>query len=252
MGHAANGPATQSTEDQQRQARIDLAAAYRLVELSGWGEGIFNHISMRVPSAADEFYIKRFDITYGEVTASNLLRVPIGADLDERAGVNRPGYVLHSGILQARADVNCVLHMHTVPIVAVSVLERGLRMFSQNAALFHGQIGYHAFEGITDGLAEQPRIVAALGRGSALFLRAHGGVTVGRSPARAFTAMGHLFEACRIQLALEALGGAVPEIPESICRRTAEQFAGHDTGRGTAEWPALLRRLDGCDPSYRF
>lgn len=251
MGTTASSPATDSVEQQQQEARIDLAAAYRLVELNGWGEGIFNHISMRVPGAPNEFYVKRFDLTYEEVTASNLVQVPIGADLDERQGVNRPGYVLHSGILEARPDVNCVLHMHTVPIIAVSVLERGLRMHSQYAALFYGQVGYHAFEGLTDGLAEQPRIATALGRGVALFLRAHGGVTVGRSPARAFTVMGHLVEACRIQLALEPLGGEVPEIPEAICKRTSEQFVRHDTGRGTAEWPALLRRLDALDSSYR-
>jgi len=251
MSSTTNGAEADSVEQQQQQARVDLAAAYRLVELYGWGEGIFNHISMRVPGAPEEFYVKRYDLTYEEVTASNLMRVRIGADLDERAGVNRPGYVLHSGILAARPDVNCVLHMHTVPIVAVSVMEKGLRMYSQYAALLHGQIGYHAFEGITDGMAEQPRIAAALDRGIAMFLRAHGAVTVGRSPARAFTVMGHLVEACRIQLAVEALGAPVPEIPEAICKRTSEQFAGHDSGRGTAEWPALLRRLDAIDRSYR-
>jgi ribulose-5-phosphate 4-epimerase/fuculose-1-phosphate aldolase len=240
-----------SLEEQQRQARIDLAAAYRLVELNGWGEGIFNHISMRVPGVPDEFYMKRFDLTYDEVTASNLVRVPIGADLDERSGVNRPGYVLHSGILQARSDVNCVLHMHTVPIIAVSALKGGLRMYSQYAALFHQQVGYHDFEGITDGLAEQPRIAAALGRGMALFLRAHGAVTVGRTPARAFAVMGHLVEACRVQMALAPFGDDVQQIPEAICKRTSEQFVGHDSGRGSAEWPALLRRLDALGGTYR-
>ena len=251
MGPTESSPATESVEQQQHQAKIDLAAAYRLVELNGWGEGIFNHISMRVPGTPNEFYVKRFDLTYDEVTASNLVQVPLGADLDERHGVNRPGYVLHSGILAARPDVNCVLHMHTVPIIAVSVLEHGLRMHSQYAALFYNQVGYHAFEGLTDGLAEQPRIAAALGSGIALFLRAHGGVTVGRSPARAFTVMSHLVDACRIQLALEPLGSAVPEIPEAICKRTSEQFVGHDGGRGSAEWPALLRRLDSLDASFR-
>lgn len=236
---------------QDQQARIDLAAAYRLVEHNGWGEGIFNHITMRVPGAPNDFYIKRHELTYDEVTASNLVRVPVDGDLDERSGVNRPGYVLHSGILRARPDVNCVLHMHTASILAVSALKRGLRMYSQYAALLYGQIGYHAFEGITDGLDEQSRIAAALGKGSALILRGHGGVTVGRSPARALTIMSHLFEACRIQLLLEAAGGEAEEIPEDVCQRTAAQFIGHDSGRGTAEWPALLRMLDAKDPSYR-
>jgi ribulose-5-phosphate 4-epimerase/fuculose-1-phosphate aldolase len=251
MAMAAAAQPPQSIEEQQRQARIDLAAAYRLVELNGWGEGIFNHISMRVPGSAQEFYVKRFDLTYEEVTASNLVRVPIGQDLDERAGVNRPGYVLHSGLLSARPDINCVLHMHTVPVVAVSSLKSGLRPYSQYAALLWGQVGYHAFEGLTDGLDEQPRIAAALGAGSTLLLRAHGGVTVGKTPARALTVMGYLVEACRVQLALDAAGGEIDEIPEAVCQRIAQQSASHDSGRGTAEWPALLRRLDAIDRSYR-
>src|SRR6185312_16076019 len=90
-----------------QQARVDLAAVYRLLALHGWGDVIFNHAAMRCPSNPRHFLIKRHELLYTEVTASNLVEVSMDDDLDERAGVNRPGFTLHSGVLRGRPDVNC-------------------------------------------------------------------------------------------------------------------------------------------------
>src|ERR1043166_989437 len=81
------------------QARIDLAAAYRLIAHYGWGDVIYNHSSMRVPGEERKFLIKRHELLYTEVTASNLVKVSRDEDLDERAGVNRPGFPRPCGIL---------------------------------------------------------------------------------------------------------------------------------------------------------
>ena len=234
------------------QARIDLAAAYRLVELAGWGEGIFNHISMRVPGSPREFFIKRHELTYAEVTASNLVRVSMDEDLDERSGVNRPGFVLHSTLLKGRPDINCAVHVHVQELIAVSVLKRGLKMYAQSALRFYKKIGYHTYEGLTDGLDEGPRLVEALGDGVALMLRNHGAATVAANAWGAMSLMKYLVDACKIQLMVEAAGGEAIEIPESVCISTAQQLAGHNSGRAGADWPASLRRLDAIDPSYRF
>ena len=234
------------------QARVQLAAVYRLVELHGWGEGIYNHISLRVPDTPDHFLVKRHDLLYSEVKASNLVKVPINGDLDERSGVNRPGFVLHGGVLQSRADVNCALHVHTAEGIAISTLAEPLRMLSQYAARFYNRVGYHVYEGITDGIDERSRIVANLGKNSALFMRNHGVMVVARSAQSAFIGVKDLLEACRIQLLLQAGGRDLIEIDPAVCERTVRQFAAHDDGRGGADWPAYLRTLDRLDPSYRI
>jgi ribulose-5-phosphate 4-epimerase/fuculose-1-phosphate aldolase len=233
------------------QARTDLAAAYRLIAHYGWGDVIYNHSSMRVPGEDRKFLIKRHELLYTEVTASNLVKVDMDADLDESAGVNRPGFTLHGGVLASRADVNCAVHVHTELGMAISGLKSGLRMVSQAAIRFYNRIGYHVYEGITEDFSERARINAALGSNRALVLHNHGLLTVGATVREAFVLMKTLIEAARIQLTMEATGGALIEIPNNVCEKTAKQYAHHDSGRGSADWPAYLRMLDQLDTSYR-
>jgi ribulose-5-phosphate 4-epimerase/fuculose-1-phosphate aldolase len=234
------------------EARVELAATYRLVNHNGWGEGIYNHISLRVPDAPDHFLIKRHALLYEEVTASNLLRIAISGDFDESAGVNRPGFVLHAGILEARPDINSVLHLHSRAVVAISAADTGLRMLSQYAMRFHRSIGYHDYEGITDNLEERGRINDNLGNNMALMMRNHGALTVGTSARSAFTAIKDLVEACRIQILIESTGSTAPDIDEAVCESTAKQMRKHDNGRGGDDWIANLRLLDRLDPSYKY
>src|SRR5262249_43209523 len=120
------------------QARVDLAAVYRLVAHHGWDDGIYNHCSMRVPGEDRKLLMKRHELLWTEVTASNLVKVSMDEDLDERAGVNRPGFTLHGGVLRGRGDVNCAVHVHTRTGMAIAGLKSGLRMISQEAVRFFG------------------------------------------------------------------------------------------------------------------
>src|ERR1700742_618104 len=139
---AAKGQMT----DAEWEARVDLAAVYRLVAHNGWDDVIYNHCSMRVPGEPRKFLMKRHELLWTEVTASNLVKVDMHADLDEKAGVNRPGFTLHGGVLQGRPDVNCSLHVHTEWGMALAGLEGGLRMVSQQATRFYKRVGYHPYE----------------------------------------------------------------------------------------------------------
>lgn len=233
------------------QARVDLAAVYRLVAHYGWDDVIYNHASMRVPGEPRMFLMKRHELLYTEVTASNLAKVSMDEDLDEKSGVNRPGFTLHGGVLSARPDVNCALHIHTPGGVAIGALKEGLRMVSQQAIRFHNRVGYHDYEGITEDFAERERINKDLGQNKALIMRNHGLLTVGKSARDAFILMDFLTEAADIQLRLEATGKEMVEVPPAICEKTAVQYEHHDAGRGSADWAAYLRILDNIDTSYR-
>lgn len=233
------------------QARVDLAAVYRLLAQHGWGDVIFNHTAMRCPSDPRRFLIKRHELLYTEVTASNLVEVGMDEDLDERSGVNRPGFTLHSGIMRGRPDVNCSVHIHPDEGVAVSALKGGLRPLSQSAMRFYNRIGTHDYEGLTDSFDERERIVAALGNHRALVMRHHGITTVGATAREAFSLMKEFVRAARIQLMMQATGEPITEIAPEICEHVAAQYELHDRGRASAEWPAYLRLLDGIDRSYR-
>ena len=233
------------------EARVDLAAVYRLLAHYGWDDVIYNHSSMRVPGEPRMFLMKKHELLYTEVTASNLVKVNMDQDLDEKSGVNRPGFTLHGGVLGARANVNCAVHVHTENGVALSGLKHGLRMISQQALRFYKRVGYHKYEGITEDFDERARINKDLGQNRALILQHHGMLTVGKTAREAFVLMKYLLTAAEIQLKMEATGGELLEVPADVCAKTAEQFQHHDSGRGSSDWPAYLRMLDTIDSSYR-
>jgi ribulose-5-phosphate 4-epimerase/fuculose-1-phosphate aldolase len=233
------------------QARVELAAVYRLCHHYGWGDLIFNHCSMRVPGEPNSMLMKRHADLWDEVTASNLVKVDIRDDLDERSGVNRPGFTLHGGLMSGRPDINCAVHIHGETGMAIAGLKHGLRMVSQQALRFYNRVGYHPYEGITEDFEERARILSALGNNRALIMHNHGLVTVGTTAREAFMLMRYLVSAAEIQLRLEATGSELIEIPPEICEKTAAQFQSHDAGRGGADWPAYLRVLDRIDQGYR-
>jgi len=243
--------ASTATTQADWQARVDLAAVYRLLAHHGWGDVIFNHAAMRLRSNPRRFLIKRHELLYTEITASNLVEVSMDDDLDERSGVNRPGFTLHSGVLRGRPEVECSIHAHPEEGIAISGMRHGLRMLSQNAMRFYNRIGYHGYEGLTDSFDERERIVAALGQNRALVMRHHGITTVGVTAREAFSLMKEFVRAARVQIMMESTGAELSEIPPEVCEHVAAQYEQHDRGRASAEWPAYLRLLDAIDRSYR-
>src|SRR6187200_3570964 len=135
--HAKPATSLADITDAERQARVDLAAVYRLCAHYGWDDVIYNHCAMRVPGEDGKFLMKRHESLWTEVTASNLVKVDMGDDLDEKAGVNRPGFTLHGGVLKGRPDVECSIHVHTEWGMALAGLKHGLRMVSQQATRFY-------------------------------------------------------------------------------------------------------------------
>ena len=246
---ATKAPAGMAAEEWQ--ARVDLAAVYRLCAHHGWDDLIYNHCSMRVPGEPDMLLMKQHDLLWTEVTASNLRKVNMNDDLDEKSGVNRPGFTLHGGVLKGRQDVNCAVHVHTDVGMALCGLKNGLRMLSQQAMRFYNRIGYHPYEGITEDFSERERILAHLGKNRGMILHNHGLLTVGKNAREAFVLMRYLMSAADIQLRMEATGGELIEIPAAVCEKVAAQYETHDSGRGAADWPAYLRLMDNIDPGYR-
>jgi len=233
------------------QARVDLAACYRLVHRNGWDDNIYNHASMRVPGEPDNFLIKAHPLLWNEVTASNLVKVNMHGELDESSNVNRPGFVLHSAVLRARADTEAVLHIHPPACIAVSALPEGLLPICQNAIRFFGRISYHDYEGITENADERERIIENLGDTRAMLMRNHGATTLGKSMREAYVLMSQLISSCEIQLRLQSTGEKIVLPPPDVCEHAAAQMVSHDAGRGQADWPGYLRELDREDSSYR-
>jgi ribulose-5-phosphate 4-epimerase/fuculose-1-phosphate aldolase len=239
----------------EQQARIDLAAAYRLAALNGWDDTIFTHISAVVPGEAGAYLINPFGLLFDEVCASNLVKVNVRGEklADSPHPVNPGGFAIHGTIHAARPDDGCVLHLHTPWGLALAMLPQGLLPTTQHAMRLYQRIGRHAYEGLVLGEAEAARLVANLGTRDGLILENHGTLTVGATVAEAYMLMHHLERAARAQLtAMAAAQGPVLEVGDIVARKTYTQWVGDGSERdGDAEWPALLRRLDKIDSSFR-
>lgn len=235
-------------------ARVDLAAAYRLLALYGLDDRIATHVSNRVPDEEGTYLLNPLGVYFDEITASSLIKVDYaGRPLsDSPHPVNRAGVVIHSAVLEARPDVVCVVHTHSRAGMAVSALDEGLLPITQTAMGFFEGIGMHDYEGVAFDEAEKARLARDLGPHRALILRNHGLLTASASVSHAVDLMVDLDKACAVQLDALATGRTLVVPPEAVCRHVAQQF--DDFCRSDLRdvgWPGHLRRLDRLDASFR-
>ncbi|XP_021251029.1 alpha-adducin isoform X4 [Numida meleagris] len=247
-------------EKGEKLLRCKLAAFYRLADLFGWSQLIYNHITARVNSEQEHFLIVPFGLLYSEVTASSLVKINIQGDVVDRGstnlGVNQAGFTLHSAIYAARPDVKCIVHIHTPAGAAVSAMKCGLLPISPEA-LSLGEVAYHDYHGILVDDEEKVVIQKNLGpKSKVLILRNHGLVSVGETVEEAFYYIHNLVLACEIQVRTLASAGG----PDNLVlldpgkykakSRSPESPAGDGTVShpkwqiGEQEFEALMRMLD--------
>ena len=244
------------------QARVDLAACYRLVDLYGMSDMMANHISSHVPGEPGAFLINAYGLMYEEITASSLIKVNLAGEILARPdfsalgegidyGINRAGFVVHSAVHEARPELACVIHTHSWASMAVSTLDCGLLPLTQTAMRFL-KVGYHDYQGVVLDEAEKASLVHDLGQAEALILRNHGALIVGRTVGEAFNWMHRIELACQSQLAAMACNVPLRAVPQPVLEAT---WANYQRGKrrpyGLMEWPGLLRKLDRLAPGYR-
>ena len=231
----------------EREARMQLAAAYRLIERFGMSDLIYTHISLRVPGSQHHFLLNPHGRLFNQITASSLVKVDLGGNIIGHSahGVNRAGVAIHGAILEARPDINCVVHTHTPYSIAVSALQGGLLPLSQFAMRFHNQLGYHDYGRAATDPTERSRLAEDLGNNWAMILRNHGLLATGKTVGEAFSTAYYLEEACKVQILAQCTG--LPLVIPS-----EETYSSvHVPGVEERAWPALLEMLDVEDPSYR-
>ncbi|MDY7559072.1 class II aldolase/adducin family protein [Pseudomonas sp. 10B1] len=238
------------------QARVDLAACYRLVAMHGWDDLIFTHISAKVPGTED-FLINPYGLMFHEITASSLVKVDQAGNklMDSPYEINPAGYTIHSAIHEVRHDVACVIHTHTASGVAVSAQKQGILPISQQSIFILSSLAYHPYEGVALNHEEKTRLQADLGENNFLMLNNHGLLTCAGSIADAFLMMFTFQRACDIQVLAQNGGAELIPIHGQILAGARAMMAGVTKSAqgmgGVLAWPALLRKVDKLDPSYK-
>lgn len=252
MNEATSAPTFGEPPATEREARVNLAALYRLFDHFGWTDLTYTHLSARLAGAPPRYLINPYGLLFEEVTASNLLSVDFaGQVLCGRHPYNHAGHVIHSAVLRARPEIHYVLHGHTRATVAVSALASGLLPLSQAALIVRSTLAYHDY-GVTDDTPEEgQRLVADLGACHVMLLRNHGTLVCGRTPGEAFLYQHFLQAACEIQLDVLRAGSAFVTPSDAAAAAIAEWAAPRARPWGDTQWAALLRLLERKAPSYR-
>lgn len=250
--HDISGPDRYSAVEWR--TRMDLAACYRLADLFGFSDIVWNHITAKVPDT-EHFLINRFGLRYDEVCASNLVTVSLDGEVvdagtaDTDVDVNVTGFVIHSAVHAARPEIRCIMHTHSPGGLAVSVLKDGLQPMILDAMPFFDRVAYHDCEGLSTDTDERERLAVSLGDRKVMIMRNHGLMTCGESVGEAFMLMYYLERACNVQMQVLASGAAYSPPPEAICTRARDQALAFPHGK--FEWPALLRLVESRYPDFR-
>lgn len=237
----------------ERNIRIQLAAAYRILAHQKMDDLTYTHLSARLPGC-DAYFIYPFGLLFEEVTATNLLKVSLeGEVLEGREDqYNRTGYVIHGNIYKNRPDINAIFHLHTVAGVAVSVMECGLLPISQFSFHFYNRLAYHDYDSLTlENDRQGSKLAQDLGQKRAMLLRNHGSLTCGSTVHEAYLYMHFLEQACRVQCAALAGNQKINIPPHEVCQQAARDVRDFEPDFGIRDWTALLRRLDRIDSTYK-
>jgi ribulose-5-phosphate 4-epimerase/fuculose-1-phosphate aldolase len=247
--------ATLGVRQEEWEARVLLAACYRVFAHIGWTELIYNHITLRIPGPDRHLLINPFGLHYSEVTASNLIKIDLDGNIlsDTPWQVNPAGLAPHSTIHRNVEAAHCVMHTHTTAGLAVACTRGGLSMTNFYSAQLYGQVAYHDFEGITVNPDEGPRMLKSMDGKPILILRNHGLLAWGETLPQAFARLWTVQRACEIQVASMSMGDELIPIPQAALEQATRVSLQLNPkyGAGVDVFNALVRQIDRIDPSYK-
>ncbi len=204
-----------------RQARIDLAAAFRWSERLGLNEGIDNHFSYAVDDDGRRFLVNPIGLHWRELRARDLVLADADRNvLDGSGAVEDTAFFIHSRLHRRHPRARAVLHTHMPYATALTVIDGGrVEMVSQNALQFAGRIAYlDAYEGLALDPTEGDRMAEAMGEKSVLFLGHHGVMVTGPTIHEAFNDLYFLERACQVQVLAMSTGRPLRPIPDRVQR----------------------------------
>ncbi len=240
------------------QARVDCACAYRLVRHFDMHDLIYNHISARIPGT-EHFLLNPFGLLYEEICASSLIKVDLAGKViwqpEWPKGLeytfNLAGYVIHGAIHEAKPEIHCIIHTHSLAGMAVASLKKGLLPMTQTAMRF-AKVATHDYEGVVLEIDERKRLLENLGDAEAMLLRNHGVLAIGRTVAEAFNNIYRMERACRSQLLAQGCNDELLLPSAAVVSKTSHLYRPEvRRPMGLLEWPAMRRLADRLDPSYK-
>ena len=236
------------------QARVDLAATFRILARYGMSDLANGAVAARVPDQSDHYLVHPYGMFWHEATASNMVKIgPDGRTVDPDAPWLNDGVQnLCQWILGARPETMFFVHGHEEEVMAVGSIEEGLMPLNQPAIYLGNITGYIEYEFEEDD-AFGTHFVEKLGSHQILISRNHGYYALGMTAAEAVFRAYFLRQTCSTQIKTLSMGRPLHLIDPQKVARYQDQMAAspHYNYDGKTEWDGLIRLLDACDPGYK-
>ena len=239
--------------DALRQARVDLAACFRMAARHGLEEGICNHFSALVPGRDDLFLVNPYGLAFAEVTASSLLVCDFdGHVLDGEGRPEATAFFIHARLHKTLPRARAAFHTHMPNATALSMIEgQPLAWAGQTALKFYGRTAVdEAYNGLALDEAEGDRIAATLGDADVVFLRNHGVMVTGPTIAEAWDDLYYLERAAEVQVKAMSTGRPLLSVDPGVARRVAAQMREGDPESARLHLESIKRVLMRDDPAF--
>jgi ribulose-5-phosphate 4-epimerase/fuculose-1-phosphate aldolase len=254
MAFAKRSSEIERADTPERQARIDLAAAFRWAARLGFHEGIANHFSAMVSDDGRRFLVNPRWRHFSRIRASNLLLV----DADDPGTMERPdapdptAWYIHGALHRELPQARCILHTHMPYATTVTTLEDPeIKPIDQNCLRFFGRVAYDDnYGGLALSMDEGERLARAIGDKSVLMMANHGVIVVGESIAEAFDELYYLEKACQVLVLAYATGKELRPVSGNLAARVAKEWRNYGAF-AQAHLAELKAILDAEEPDYR-
>lgn len=232
--------------DAVREARVDLAACFRMAARLGLQEGICNHFSAMVPGRDDLFLVNPYGWAFEEITASRLLVCDFEGNVV--AGDGEPeatAFYIHARLHKMKPRARAAFHTHMPNATALTMTDGDALIWAGQTALkFYGRtIVDRAYNGLALDEAEGDRIAEAMGDADIAFMRNHGVMVLGASIAEAWDDLYYLERAAEVQLKAMSTGRPLVPVDPELARRTAAQMRSGDAESGRLHLESVKRIL---------
>lgn len=229
----------------EEKIREDLALTYTLIADLKMDDLTYTHLSVRNSSKDASFFINPFGYLFEDMTPEKLIELDFNGQAKRENSYNKTGFRIHGDIYKANPHLNAIIHLHTTAGIAVSALKEGLLPLSQFAFHFYERAGYHEYDGLALDEAEGEKLARLLARNpqyTAIFLRNHGTIAVGKTLQEAFFYAYYLEQACKTQIAILSQGKEIVTPSPDTCRKARDQMRAFEPDLGKRDWTALVNK----------
>ncbi|MBS1103226.1 class II aldolase/adducin family protein [Gluconobacter sp. Dm-62] len=240
------------TAHDEKQARIDLAAAFRLAARLGMHEAVANHFSVSVSSDGSRFLINPKWRHFSRIRASDLILVDTkdpasmaALDLDPTA------WAIHGQLHSLCPTARVAMHLHPIYSTTISTLrDPTILPIDQNTARYFNRVAVDTqYGGMADSEAEGARLSSLLKDKTRLMMGNHGVLVVAPTIGEAFDDMYTIERACQILVTAYSTGRELSILSDDVAERTARDWE-KITDFSIRHFEEMKLILDREEPDY--